>query len=131
MSGSATTMRNTTLGVALATACLFATTPARAQDPGLGGGLAAPPVLLVGVIIPEGRDPMAITEDPKTHEQSLHPLGAQIGDVRLTRILKDRVVLSSGDVAIEVRLAGPPPPPPSRPAPSRVPPGRGRVPAPR
>lgn len=39
------------------------------------------------------------TEDPH--------LGAQIGDVRAMKILKDRVVLTSGEVAIEVRLAGP------------------------
>ena len=125
-------MRNTTIGLALATvACLLATAPARAQNQGSGGQLAAPPVLLVGVIIPEGRDPMAITEDPKTHEQSLHPLGAQIGDVRLTRILKDRVVLSSGDVAIEVRLAGSPPAASNRPTPPGQTPGRGRLPTPR
>jgi hypothetical protein len=68
---------------------------------------------------------MAIMEDPKTHEQEIHQLGAQIGDVRLTKILKDRVVLTSGDVAIEVRLAGPAPPPPSR-VPVRTPPGRTR-----
>jgi hypothetical protein len=120
-------MRTTTVGLALAiVAWLFPLYPATAQSP----ALLAPPFLLVGVIIPEAGKPMAITEDPQTHEQTIRMLGAQIGDVRLMKILKDRVVLSSGDVAIEVRLAGPAPQP-SRTIPLRPPLGRPRVAAPR
>jgi hypothetical protein len=116
------------LGLALAVvACLLATRPATAQSQ----AQVTTPLLLVGVIIPEGGEPMAIMEDPKTHEQEVHQLGAQIGDVRLTKILKDRVVLTSGDAAIEVRLAGPAPPPLSRPIPFRPPPGRSRPAVPR
>jgi len=121
-------MRTTTVGLALSVAtCLFGTVLATAQSP----GLPTPSFLLVGVIIPEAGEPRAIIEDPKTHEQEIHALGALIGDVRLTKILKDRVVLTSGDVAIEVRLAGPAPPPPSRPGPVRPPPGRARPAVPR
>jgi hypothetical protein len=115
-------MAMTILGLALAiVACLLAPRPATAQSPAL------PPLLLVGGIIPEAGEPMAITEDPQTHEQKIHMLGAQIGDVRLMKILKDRVVLTSGDAAIEVRRAGPAPRP-SRTIPSRPPPGRSRRP---
>jgi hypothetical protein len=110
------------LGVA---ACLLVTGLAAAQ------GLPPPSFFLVGVIIPDTGEPMAIMEDPQTHEQEIHALGAQIGDVRLTKILRDRVVLTSGGVAIEVRLAGPAPRPPSRPIPFRAPPGRFRGTAPR
>ena len=92
-------------------ACLIAASPAGAQDSPLS---TPPPVFLVGVVIPETGEPMAIVEDAQTHEQTIHTVGAQIGAVRLTKILRDRVVLSSGDVAIEVRLAGSPPPPPPR-----------------
>lgn len=121
-------MRTTTVGLALSlAACLLATGLATAQSP----EPPTPPFLLVGVIIPEAGEPMAIMEDPKTHEQEIHALGALIGDVRLTKILKDRVVLTSGDVAIEVRLAGPAPPPPSRPVPVRPPPPRARRAVPR
>jgi hypothetical protein len=56
-------------------------------------------------------------------------LGAQIGDGRLM-ILKDRVVLTAGEVAIEVRLAGPAPRL-SRTIPSRPPLGRSRLAGPR
>jgi type II secretory pathway component PulC len=72
----------------------------------------APSLLLVGVIMPDGGEPVAILEDPATHEQEIYPLGAQIGNVRLTKILRDRVVLTSGGSDIEVRLAGSPSPPP-------------------
>ena len=106
------------LGLALAgLACLGATSPTIAQP----AALSAPPFQLVGVIIPEAGEPMAITEDPQTHEQQLHPLGAEIAGGRLTKILKDRVVFTAGDVAIEVRLAGPGPPPPRQPIPVRRP----------
>jgi hypothetical protein len=122
-------MWTTTVGLALSVAaCLVAAGWASAQSQ----GLPTPPFLLVGVIIPEAGEPMAITEDPKTHEQEIHQLGAQIGDGRLTKILRDRVVLTSGDVAIEVRLAGsPPPPPPTRAVPSRPLPPRARPVVPR
>ena len=92
--------------------------PAWAQDS------ASPPFLLVGVIMSETGESMAILEDALTHEQELHPLDAQIGGVRLTRILRDRVVLTSEGVAVEVRLAGSPPQPRTRPIPRRIPPSR-------
>jgi hypothetical protein len=105
----------TKLAVSIA-ACLVAASPAVAQEP---SALAPPPVFLVGVVIPESGEAMAIVEDPQTREQTLHTVGAQIGAARLTKILRDRVVLSSGDVAIEVRLAGAPPPPPRVRVPTR------------
>jgi hypothetical protein len=117
----------TRLGLA-ALACLLAV-PAAAQVPVLPDPAA---IILVGVVIPDTGEPMAIVEDPRTHEQTIHTLGAEIGGGRLTKILKDRVVLSSGAVAIEVRLASPPPPPaPSRPTRFRPPPVRTRPIAPR
>jgi hypothetical protein len=118
-------MRSATIGLAFGVvAYLLATSPATAQSL----PLPTPHFLLVGVIIPEAGEPKAVMEDPKTHEQEIYALGAQIGDARLTKILKeDRVVLTSGDIAIEVRLAGPaPPPPPSRAIPFRPAPGRAR-----
>ena len=122
----------TRLGLALAiVAYLLAAVPTTAQVPVLP---APSPVLLVGVVIPEAGEPMAIVEDPQTHKQTIRTLGAQIGDVRLTKILRDRVVLtSSGDVAIEVRLAGPAPPAPGPRVPIRFrpPPGRARSTVPR
>jgi type II secretory pathway component PulC len=90
-----------------------------------------PPFLLVGVIMSEAGESMAILEDPRTHEQELHPLGAQIGGVHLTRILRDRVILTSEGIAVEVRLAGSPPAARSRPTPVRIPPNRARRPVPR
>jgi hypothetical protein len=98
--------------------CLLAAVPTAAEPP---AHPAAPP-LLVGVIMPEGGEPRAILEDATTHEQEIYGLGAEIGNARLTRILRDRVVLTSGGSDVEVRLAGSRPPPPSvaqqRPAPS-------------
>jgi type II secretory pathway component PulC len=94
-----------------------------------GAESPAPPAatpLLVGVIMLEGNEPMAILEDPATHGQEIYPLGAQIGSLRLTKILRDRVVLTSNGNHVEVRLAGSPPPPRSatrQPAPR---PGDGR-----
>jgi hypothetical protein len=121
-------MRTTTVGLVLSVAAsLFTTGLAMAQSP----EPSTPPPLLVGVIIPDAGEPMAILEDPQTHEQTIHALGAQIGDVRLTKILRDRVVLASGDVVIEVRLAGPASPPPSRAVPSRPSPRRPRLSVPR
>lgn len=109
--------------VALAVAvCALAALPAPAD----ARAQSAPPLLLVGVILSEPGEPMAILEDPQTHEQALHVLGAHIGPVRLTEILKDRVILTSGDALIEVRLAGPPPPSRGRAVPFRPPPGRAR-----
>jgi type II secretory pathway component PulC len=113
----------TILGLALASsACLFSERPAMAQSP----APPRPPFLLVGVIMPEAGEPMAILEDPRTHEQELHTLGAQIDGVHLTRILKDRVILTSEGVAVEVRLAAPPPSSRGRVTPGRLPPSRAR-----
>ena len=75
-------------------------------------GLLAPAPLLVGVVMPDGGEPKAILEDPTTHEQAIYPLGAQIGNGHLTKILRDRVVLTTDGGQVEVRLAGSPPPPP-------------------
>jgi hypothetical protein len=110
--------------------CLLGAVPAAAQVPGLN---VPAQIILVGVVIPEDGEPMAIVEDPHTHEQAIHTLGDQIGGVRLAKILRDRVVLSSGDVVVEVRLAGPAPPPPAptRPTRYRPPPVRARPIAPR
>jgi hypothetical protein len=109
-------MRTTAIGLVFSAVAGFTgTSPAMAEAP----GPLPPPFLLVGVIIPEAGEPIAITEDLQTHEQEIHQLGAQIGGGRLTKILKDRVVITSGEVAIEVRLAGPVPPPPRPPAPPR------------
>lgn len=102
--------------VAFALASLLVAVPTLAQAPAPPG---PPPAFLVGVIIPEAGEPMAIMEDPQTREQTLHTLGAQIGGVRLTKILRDRVVLSAGDTAIEVRLVSPAPPRPTPRAPAR------------
>jgi hypothetical protein len=96
------------------------------ERPAMAQSLPAPPFLLVGVIMPEAGESMAILEDPLTHEQDLYPLGAQIGGVHLTRILRDRVVLTSDGVAVEVRLAGPPPASRNRAIPVRIPPNRAR-----
>jgi hypothetical protein len=116
--------------VGLAAACLLGPVPAAGQAPTLP---VPPQIILVGVVIPEGGEPMAIVEDPQTHEQAIHTLGDQIGSVRLAKILRDRVVLSSGDAVVEVRLAGPAPPPPAPPRPTRYrpPPVRARPLAPR
>ena len=98
--------------------CLLTAVPAAAEPP----ILPPPAPLLGGVIMPEGGEPMAILEDPTTHEQEIYELGAEIGHTRLTKILRDRVVLTSGGSDVEVRLAGSRPPPPSvarqRPTPS-------------
>lgn len=111
------------LSVALAgSVCLVWGGPAAAQSP----PPPRPPFLLVGVIMPEAGEPMAILEDPRTREQELHTLGAHIDGVHLTRILKDRVILTSEGVAIEVRLAAPPPAPRGRQTPVRLPPSRAR-----
>jgi hypothetical protein len=109
------------LTVALA-ACVLSGRSATAEAP----ALLAPPLLLVGVILPESGDPMAILEDAKTREQGLYALGAQIGGVRLTGILRDRVILTSGGVPIEVRLAHPSLPLPGRAIPPRPRFGRAR-----
>lgn len=102
----------------------------------LGAGAAAGQAVLatpalVGVVMPEGGEPMAILEDPATRQQELYPLGATIGNVRLTRILRDRVVLTSGGSEVEVRLARPsslPTASTARPSPLPVRQGR-RIPA--
>lgn len=112
------------LRLGLSLAGVLVAGPTLAQTPALP---ALPPVLLVGVVIPEGGVPMAIVEDPRTHRQTIHTLGSQIGDVTLTKVLRDRVLLSSGDSAIEVRLSRPTPPPPPPPRPVvRFRPPRGR-----
>lgn len=121
-------MESTAVGLALAlAACVLIARSATAEAP----ALLAPPLLLVGVILPESGDPMAILEDPKTREQELYAVGAQIGGVRLTGILRDRVILTSGGVPIEVRLAHPSRPLPGLAQPSRPLPGRAIPPRPR
>lgn len=103
-------MRTTIAALALAVAIpIIAGSPASGQFP----ASPAPSFLLVGVIIPDAGAAMAILEDPQTHEQEIVTLGAQIDDGRLTKILGDRVVVTSGDVATEMRLAGPTPPLPA------------------
>lgn len=112
-------MAKTMARLALALLGLVAAHPVAAQSP-------AASLALVGVIMPEGREPMAILEDPRSHQQQLYSLGAQIGDVRLTKILRDRVVLTAGGGGdFEVRLARSSSPPPSK-ARASTPPSRQR-----
>jgi type II secretory pathway component PulC len=106
--------------LAIATLCVLGPAHADAQ------ALPASTLLLVGVIMPEGSEPKAILEDTATHEQEIYPLGAQIGGVRLTKILRDRVVLTSNGGDVEVRLAGSAQPPPSPARPSGPPSRYGR-----
>jgi hypothetical protein len=91
--------------------CLLGGSPAAGQAP----APQAPSLVLVGTVIRDGGEPMAILEDSRTHEQELYPLGATIGNVRLTRILRDRVVLTSGGSDMEIRLARPSSLPPGGP----------------
>lgn len=116
-------MTRTMAVLALAVAaCLLTGRPATAQAP----TAPAPPFLLVGVILLDAGEPMAILEDPKTHGQGLFTVGAQIGDVHLTKIFADHVVLTSGNVPIKVRLESPEPPRRTGTVPVRRPPVRSR-----
>lgn len=94
-------------------------TPA-ARSPRTEGPRKAADLALIGLIIREGADGIAIIEDRRTRRQGLYRVGAMIGGGRLTEILPDRVTLVFVDGEVELRLAGTPAegtsaPPPSGP----------------
>lgn len=108
------------------------------KSPGAEGLRRASDLALIGLIIREGAEGIAVIEDRRTKRQSLYRVGALVGGGRLREILPDRVKLAFSDGEIELRLAGTPgvaasAPPPLGPlvvVPSPVPSPPPRVPEP-
>lgn len=91
------------LGVALALAfVLGGPVGVPAQAP------TAPDLVLIGLILREGQEGIAVIENRKTKQQRLYRVGAVVAGARLTEILPDRVKLSFQGREVEVRLAGTP-----------------------
>jgi type II secretory pathway component PulC len=98
----------------IASAVLGPTAPSTAQQ-------SPADLALVGLILGEGGKARAMIEDLKTRKQTLHRVGDVIGSRRLIRILEDRVVFSSPEGELVLRLAGvtgSPPSVASQPAPA-------------
>lgn len=109
------------------------------KSPGAEGLRKASDLALIGLIIREGAEGIAVIEDRRTKRQGLYRVGALVGGGRLTEILPDRVKLAFNDGEVELRLAGTPggaapvPPPPGPlvvvppPGPSPPPPVHGQA----
>lgn len=74
--------------------------PTRAPGPQRDADLA-----LVGVVVRQDGQPLAIIEDRGTRKQTLYKLGALVRGGRVTSIAEDRVVLTFTGGDVELRLA--------------------------
>jgi type II secretory pathway component PulC len=61
---------------------------------------------VVGVIVSEGGQALAIVEDPRTNRSRVYRVGDSIDGRRIMRILPDRVVVAGAGGDVELRLAG-------------------------
>jgi hypothetical protein len=61
---------------------------------------------LLGTVLSESGDMMAIIKVGKTGEQELYWLGDSIEDGRITKILRDRITLAFADLEVELLMTG-------------------------
>lgn len=80
--------------------------PAPVAPPAAGS--RGPDIRLVGVIMGDGRPPLALIELPRTRQQGLYRVGDTVADARLEKILNDRAILRFQGQEVELRLAGTP-----------------------
>ena len=60
--------------------------------------------VLVGTVLSDEGKSVAIFEDNKTNSQKFHRLGDTIEGGRITKILKDRVILTENNVKVELKI---------------------------
>lgn len=110
------------------------TAPPAAPLPARPAREAPADLALVGVIVKEGDESIAIIADRRAQKQGTYRVGAVVGGARITAILPDRVRLVLADGEAELRLAGTPGggtplPPAAAPGPVVVVPDQPRPPA--
>jgi len=75
-----------------------------------------PALVVIGIVVREAGEPLAILEDFTTKKHSMYRVGSPVGDGRVTAITPDRVTIAFPDGQVELRLGAggsPVAPPPS------------------
>lgn len=84
-------------------------TPAAAKPaPRIEGAGIEADLALVGVIIREDGESLAVVEDRKAKRQTFYKVGASLAGATVKTILPDRVVLAFADGEVQLRLVGTP-----------------------
>src|SRR5262245_31084307 len=70
------------------------------------GRPSGPGIRLVGVILGEGKPPVALIEIARTRQQALYRVGDEILEARVEQIFEDRAILRYQNQPLELRLTG-------------------------